>query len=109
MTDLEIFFRNAKKLDIHPKRIGFDANLAEDFVTKYGEERALGYIQALNDVFQGLERVLYIYKCVGQKGIEHQPFKARSNLEKFMNHNEEILKVCNQIVSYDAPPKQQIG
>lgn len=108
MTDLENFYREATKRHLHPAVVGFDVEMVKEFISQYGHERALGYIQALNDVFTGLEKVLYKYKALDRNGIIHEPYKARSNLEKFVSHNEEILKICNDVVSYEPPPRKPI-
>ncbi|MEM9995341.1 MAG: hypothetical protein AAGE79_14575 [Acinetobacter pittii] len=109
MTQIEQFFAEAKKLNLSPQSVGFTPSMVEEYIAQYGYDRAMGYVHALNNVFQGLEHVLYKYKALDRKGLTHEPFKARSNLVKFMNHSEDVLKICNEIVSYDPPPKCAIG
>lgn len=79
-----------------------DENYAE-YVAKFGEERALGYLDAVRDFQKHFQRCFQGYTT--EYGAHIQPVGATSMVKKLFHRNIDLLKLVADKQQVDNPPK----
>lgn len=87
-----------------------DQENLEQFISKFGKERAVGYMQAVNDICMEMEELLYIFSNSNvfdrTKGHEVyvpvRPHRATTRLRKFFKHKVEFLKYGKTLIDIES-------
>gem|GEM_PF-5494989 len=70
--------------------IDIDESMLQEYVAKYGEEKAIGYLQAISDFTAHMEVILGGGFC--RNDVPAKGPAVRKHLGEFVNHNKKFLK-----------------
>jgi hypothetical protein len=94
MTLIDCFMANEKTLR-EISTVEMQEKLAA-LSAKFGEEKALVYIQAVEDIFEDLSRIVYhFYEDSVTPGGLNTAAMARTDLEKYIKKQAVFLDICN--------------